>query len=260
MVSKYTPLTDSQWAEISDFFYNDNPYTYEVRDIFDAIRYITRTGVQWRNLPDQFPPHDSVYYYYRKWKRNRKLEHINDYLNRLERERETGRETTPSLGLIDSQSVRLSPMIATARGIDGGKNVNGRKRTILTDTRGRVWRCEVHAANVADAKAGVDLAEPDLKTQMPRLSKVLGDTSYNHIFRLHIEREEGLKYGKSERKRNTKGFELEVKRWVVERSFSWWNFHRRLVKDYERSPESSEMFVYMANIETILNSMHRNET
>lgn len=256
MTSSYARLTDSQWDEIKEFFYDDNPYEYRVRDLFDAIRYITRTGVQWRNLPKEFPPFKSVNYYFNKWKKNRKFEWINDRLNRLERERLADKAPSPSLGVIDSQSVRLSPMIGNQRGTDGGKQVNGRKRTILTDTRGRVWRCEVHPANTHDSTAGKDLLQPDLKTQMPRLSKVLGDAPYNREFKLALETEAGVKFEKSERKAGTIGFVVEVKRWVVERSFAWWNFFRRLVKDYERTVESSEMFVYLANIEMILNSMH----
>lgn len=255
MTDKFRPLTDDQWNQIKHFFRNDSPYEYEIRNIFDAIRYQTRTGCQWRNLPNCYPPFESVYYYFRKWKRSRLFEQINDYLNRRERVEVHGRADNPSLGLIDSQSVKLSPMIKKDRGTDGGKKVNGRKRTILTDTLGRVWRCEVHAANVHDGKAGTDLIQPDLRTQMPRLAKILGDSSYNGYFRWQVEQEQGVDYETPQREHRSRGFVVQVKRWVVERSFAWWNFFRRLVKDYERTTESSEMFVYMANIEIVLHSL-----
>lgn len=78
-------------------------------------------------------------------------------------------------------------MIAKDRGTDGGKLVNGRKRTILSDTQGYVGYCEVHAANIHDGKAGSDMLDRDITTQMPRLSKVLGDTAYNGHFRIVLE-------------------------------------------------------------------------
>ncbi|MFT5999564.1 MAG: hypothetical protein ACI81P_002022, partial [Neolewinella sp.] len=83
-----------------------------------------------------------------------------------------------SLLLVDAQSVKLTPMIGANRGIDGGKWINGRKRSILTDTLGRIWRVEVHAVNVHDGRAGLDLIYPDFTTQMPRATKLLADSAY----------------------------------------------------------------------------------
>jgi hypothetical protein len=80
--------------------------------------------------------------------------------------------------LVDAQSVKLTPMIGANRGIDGGKWINGRKRSILTDTLGRIWRVEVHAVNVHDGRAGLDLIYPDFTTQMPRATKLLADSAY----------------------------------------------------------------------------------
>ena len=80
---------------------------------------------------------------FNKWSRDYTLEKMNESLNRLERQIVHNRESSPSLVLVDSQSVRLDPRIGADRGIDGGKKVNGRKRSILTDTIGRIWRVEV---------------------------------------------------------------------------------------------------------------------
>ena len=100
-----------------------------MRDVFDAILYVTRSGIQWRNLSEtNFPHWQAVYYYFDKWKKAGTLEQINLALNELER-LQNEREAKPSLGLADSQSIKLAPRIGKNRGIDGNKKVNGRKRT-----------------------------------------------------------------------------------------------------------------------------------
>ncbi|WP_371930984.1 transposase [Lewinella sp. JB7] len=134
---------------------------HDLRAVFDAILWLTRTGCQWRNLDRQFPPWKVVHYYFSKWSRDHTLETLNDAVNRRERDLLPERQTTPSLLLVDAQSARLLPRIGQDRGTDGGKWINGRKRSILTDTRGRIRRVEVHAANVHDGVAGLDLIYPD---------------------------------------------------------------------------------------------------
>ena len=158
MAQQYARLTDSQWDQFKSFLPIQRKH--DLRDVFNAILWITRTGCQWRNLDRQFPPWQVVHYYFSKWSRDHTLETMNDALNRQERELVFARESTPSLLLVDAQSVRLLPRIGCERGIDGGKWVNGRKRSILTDTLGRLGRVEVHAANVHDGITGLDLIYP----------------------------------------------------------------------------------------------------
>ena len=258
MQKRFQALSDRQWELIKQFFATKRTRKYSLRRIWDAIRYITRCGIQWRNLPTCFPPYQTVYYYFRKWKNNGFLEELNEKINRIERRILPNRADSPSLLLVDSQSVRLAPFMDQARGLDANKKINGRKRTIITDVLGRVWRCGVHAANVADGKAGIDVIEPDLRTQMERVEKILGDNAYNGVFAERVNGEIGIIFEKSKRQEGKRGFVPEVKRWVVERSFAWMNFYRRLVKDYERTVESSEMFVYMANIEMTLTAIDQN--
>ena len=94
---------------------------YDLRDVFDALLWITRTGCQWRNLDRQFSPWQVVHYHFIKWSRDHTLETVNDALNRRERELVLARQSTPSLFLVDAQSVRLLPRSGHQRGIDGGK-------------------------------------------------------------------------------------------------------------------------------------------
>ena len=258
MTKQWTRLTDSQWDEIKDFLPIHRKRKHSLRDVMDAILWMVRTGCQWRNLPDQFPPYRTVFYYFNKWSKDHTIESINDALNRLERRVVHQRKESPALLLVDSQSVRLAPRIGSHRGIDGGKWVNGRKRSILTDTMGRTWRVEVHAANVHDGKAGCDLIYPDFTTQMPRASKLLGDNAYGGQFAELMSELDQVEFECPSRPEGSKGFVVEAKRWVVERSFAWMNFFRRITKDLERTIQNSASWIFMANIQMVISSIERN--
>lgn len=256
MTKQWARLTDSQWDQVKLYLTADRKRKYALRDIFDAILWLVRTGAQWRNLASRFPPYRSVFYYFSKWSRDGTLETVNDALNRLERVVVHQRQDSPSLLLVDAQSVRLSPMIGNERGIDGGKWINGRKRSILADTLGRIWRVEVHAANVHDGLAGIDLIYPDCRTQMPRAEKLLADKAYPGQFAdLMAGLVDTVIFECPARPEGIKGFVVEAKRWVVERSFAWLNFYRRVTKDLERTVQSSVAFLYLANIQMVLSSI-----
>lgn len=257
MTQQYARLTDSQWDQVKSFLPIRRKRKHDLRDVFNAILWLTRTGCQWRNLDRQFPPWQVVHYYFSKWSRDHTLETMNDALNRRERELVFARHSTPSLLLADAQSVRLLPRIGHQRGIDGGKWVNGRKRSILTDTLGRVWRVEVHAANVHDAVAGLDLIYPDFTGQLPRAEKLVADSAYTGQFAAMMQRLDRVAFECSLRDPGRRGFVVEPRRWVVERTFAWWNWYRRLIKDYERTIENSASFVLMANIQMVLSSLGR---
>lgn len=259
MSKQYARLTDSQWAKVKPYLNTDRARKYDLRDIVDAILWLARTGAQWRNLDSQFPPHKSVFYYFSKWSRKGTLEGINEELNRLERQKVHGREACPSLVLIDAQSVRLDPRIGANRGIDGGKWVNGRKRTILTDTLGRVWRVSVAAGNVHDGVAGLEVLEPNLTGQMERVTKVLADSAYRGQFADALaEVDPGVAFEVPERPEGVKGFVIEKQRWVVERSFAWLAFFRRVTRDHERTIQNAATWVLVANMQMVLSSLERN--
>jgi len=130
-----------------------------------------------------------------------------------------GREASPSLGLVDSQSIKLSPMIGHERGIDGNKKVNGRKRHILTDTQGRIYKVYSHAANKHDSPQGVNLLD-GIQEDLERIACIMTDKTYQGTFARAVEAL-GLNFEVPQRPEGTKGFVVEAKRWVVERSFAW---------------------------------------
>ena len=169
----------------------------------------------------------------------------------------------PSIFSIDSQSVRrsgvkLAPMIWEYRGLDPHKRVNGRKRQFVVDSGGRLWVAHVHAANEADGPVAAHLVE-DLIHVGDRLEKVYGDGAYGGQF-AHTLAEWGIDFERASRPESTRGFVPIAKRWVVELvrrcgSIAWTNFFRRIVKDYEYTLSSSVGWLYLANIQFMLQRM-----
>lgn len=215
----------------------------------DALLYIVRTGCQWRNLPPGFPKWQSVYWYFSRWKKSNVFAQINVFLNQLDR-KANEKDGNPSAFCIDSQSVKLSPMIFEKRGLDANKKVNGRKRQLLVDTDGRIWFAHVHAANEPDGAAALNFSA-DILCQDERLKRIHGDQAYNGVFARKMK-EFNIKFEKASRPESAKGFVPVAKRWVVERSIAWTNFFRRIVKDYEYTVSSSVAWIILANIQLML--------
>ena len=224
----------------------------------DAILYILRTGCQWRNLPNVYPNWQAVFWYFSKWKKTNIFADINISLNKQDR-KNNGRDENPAIFSIDSQSVKLSPMIWENRGIDAHKKVNGRKRQLLpgrraVDSSGRLWFARIHAANLHDGAAALGFM-PDIICQNERLVKIYGDQAYAGVFADEIEKYE-IKFEKAAKPESSKGFVPVAKRWVVERTIAWSNFFRRIVKDYEYTVSSSTGWLYLANIQIMLQRIH----
>jgi putative transposase len=165
------------------------------------------------------------------------------------------REPTPSAAVLDSQSVETATMVNTEVGYDGGKQVKGRKRHLLVDTLELVMMVVVTAANVneRDGARRVFMKLYQIRQRFPRLVRIWVDGGYSG--------EEFMRWVMDTyrwilevvlRPQTAQGFEVLPKRWVVERTFGWFNWCRRLSKDYEILPETSEAFIYVAMIRILL--------
>ena len=251
MQTHYKRLTASQWENIKEYLPVQRKRKYDLREIVNGILWQLRIGAQWRNIPDNFPPWESIYYYFRKWKKDGTLQKMNEGLNRKERKRQ-GKDSTPSMLSIDSQSVKLGPFINESRGIDGNKRINGRKRHVVTDTLGLVWGVVVHAANLPDGSMANQVIEP-LIGYLDTMKKILADAAYKIEFMDWVaENVLGVEVEISSKPPSVKGFVPVKWRWVTEQTFGRFNFFRRLDKDHERTVQSSEAWVLWHNCQTIL--------
>lgn len=247
-------LTETQYELIKDLI--PPPKTggrnreVDMWQVLNAIFYILVEGVRWRGLPGDFPPWQTVYTYFRNWRIDGTWLLIHDTIRdwtRIEMER----HPSPSEGAIDSQSVKSAAGVSTSVGFDGGKLIKGRKRFITVDTLGLVLRVLVTAANVDERSGGKQVLKrlKQSNLRISRLTTIWVDGGFGGepflqwvmdfcrwIVQVVLRPEQ------------TKGFVLLKKRWVVERTFGWLMGCRRLVRDYELLPQTSETFMYLAMI------------
>jgi len=212
------------------------------------MMYVLQGGIAWRNLPHDFPAWETVYSYFRRWEAEGTWEAVNHILVRNTR-RAAGRDPEPSAGIIDAQTVRCTPQ-AGVRGIDAGKSTNGRKRNILVDTMGLLLVVLVTTGNIQDREGGFATLWY-AKKRFPRLKHVWADGGYTG--QLVIWAKNMLSWTLEIVKRSeNKKFQMLPRRWVVERSFAWLTRSRRLVRDYEGRPHTTEAWCYIANIRLML--------
>lgn len=227
-------LTDAQWERIAAHVpkpkSGGRPASVERWEIVNAIASVVREGITWRALPHDFPSWRTVYHDFRLWRDDGTWQTIHNALRDATRQA-AGRETSPAAAILDAQSVKTVEQPATGRGDDGGKRVTGRKRHLAVDTLGRLLVVVVTAANVGDRTGARLVADAGYhRHPLTEWLRALGGWT------LEIVR--GVT--------NRDGVRIEPKRWIVERTLGWLNRYRRLRKDDEAHPETSEVMILIA--------------
>jgi putative transposase len=274
-------LSDAEWALVAPLLPPPQrvgrPRTHPRRALLDAIFYLVRTGCQWRLLPQEYPPWRTVYHYWRVWRLDGTWARLHAALRERVRV-QAGRDAQPGAGALDSQSVKMAG-VGGVRGYDGFKKVRGRKRHLLVDTQGLVLRAWVSPADLGD-RAAVPPLLAGAASEFPRLQHVWLDRGYTGSATAWIARELGWTTavtGVTPRRSvwtdwpgplpvdwltrgptGTLGAAGPPRsRWVVERTFAWLGQSRRLARDYERLPATSEITIAAAMSRLMLRRLAR---
>ena len=253
-----TDLTYEQWKLLEPLIpqakKGGRPRSTNMREVVNAILYILVAGCAWYMLPHDFPNFKTVYHYFREWRIKGNWEEIHEHLRLWTRAIEN-RESSPSAAILDSQSVKTATMINQEVGYDSGKKTKGRKRHLLVDTLGLLIGLVVTGANLPE-RAGAKLVFEKIKQQKQRFNRLIRiwvDGGYKgQDFMKSVMDNYGWVLETILRSDDVTGFEVLPRRWVVERTFGWFNWCRRLNKDYEVLPETSEAMIHIAMIRLML--------
>lgn len=249
-----TCLTDPQWELIEPFMpapkKRGKKRQVNLRAVVNAILYISRTGCQWRNLPHDFPAKSTVWDYFALFQKDGTWHRILDALRRQVRVA-AGRESEPRTAAIDSQTVATHHQGQDST-VDGGKNVKGRKRHIVVCSMGLLLAVVVTAANLHEGMQAPGVLGKLSGKTTSRLEKVYADSKFHCRGVWDWEKRPEVNYKIVVVKREGKEFKRLPQRWVVERTFAWLGWNRRLSKDYERTTASSEAWCEISMMHLML--------
>ena len=242
-------LTDVQWLILESLIppakRGGRRRSVNMREIVNAVFYVLRSGCAWRMLPHDFPPWQTVYGYFSSWRKEGVWEAMNDALCEAVRQ-QAGRNTEPSAAIIDSQSVKTT-------------EVKGRKRHTMVDVMGLLLVVVVHKASIQERAGAKLLLLRAVQKGFERLALIWADGGYSGQPMIDWVRQlAGWVFEVIKRSDETTGFVILPRRWVVERTFAWLGRYRRLSKDYEQLPETSEAMIYSAMVHIMLRRLARN--
>lgn len=269
-----TDLTDAEWALLCDLFERNGgrgkPSVHERRVLLNACLYVVRTGCAWRLLPKSFPPWRAVYKAFRGWAHAGTFETMHDRLRQQWRSR-IGRTPEPTAAIIDAQSTRSTPQ-GGGTGFDAGKKVKGRKRHLVVDTLGLLLAVTVTAASVQD-RDGAAPVVAQACAKVPGLKALFADAAYGGRCAESIEKTHGIAVNIVRHPGNrttgswqtaqqplwpevaAKGFVVQAKRWVVERTHAWNERARRLIAHHDRSNWAPVAWVWLTEARILATRM-----
>lgn len=232
-------VSDDEWAFVAPYLTlmtQDAPQReHALREVFNGVRWLARTGAQWRMLPNDLPPWYTVYQQTQRWINAGVFEALVHDLRMLLREI-ADRAQQPTAAIFDSRTLQSSPESGSRAGYDGAKRRRGSKVHLAVDTLGQLLALVVTPANDQDRAQVAELAHQVQEVTGEMVEVAFVDQGYTgeqpaaaadaHAIRLEVVKLPTAK----------RGFVLLPRRWVVERSFGWMARFRRLARDYERLP------------------------
>jgi transposase len=242
-------VTDDEWAFVAPYLIlmkEDAPQRdHELRAVFNGLRWIIRTGAQWRMMPNDLPPWYTVYQQAQRWIAAGVFEDMVHDLRALSRLAK-GRKEQPSAVIFDGRTVQSTPESGERAGYDGYKRKKGSKIHIAVDTLGFLLAAYVTPANEQERAQVKELAKAVQEVTQNSVEVAFVDQGYTGDDPKNDAQESGIELIVVKLAEAKKGFVLLPRRWVVERSFAWTSRFRRLARDFERTPETFRSLHFLA--------------
>ena len=247
--------SDADWEFLAPYLTlmrEDAPQReYSLRDVFDAMRYVVRTGCQWDFLPHDFPPWTAVYQQARRWITARVFEEITHDLRMILRMVD-GREAQPTAAILDARTLQSTPESGGRAGFDGAKKKKGSKVHMAVDTLGHLLALMVTAANEQERAQVAELTAKLQEVTGGTVEVAFVDQGYTGKTPANEAQANKIELIVVKHTEAKRGFVLLPRRWVVERSFGWLGRFRRLARDYERLAETLAGWHWLAFLTLLL--------
>jgi len=234
-------VSDDEWSFVAPYLTlmtEDAPQReHSLREVFNGLRWIVRTGAQWRMMPHDLPPWAAVYQQTQRWLKAGVFEAIVNDLRVLLRLAQ-GRNEQPSASIFDSRTLQSSPESGHRAGYDGAKRRKGSKVHLAVDTLGNLLALHITPADEQDRAQVGELAAAVQEVTGHHVELAFVDQGYTGDEPAQAAQEQGIRLEVIKLPQAKRGFVLLPRRWVVERSFAWMTRFRRLARDFERLPET----------------------
>jgi transposase len=251
-------VTDAEWEYLLPYLAlmrEDAPQrVYPLRDLFNAMRYVVRTGCQWRFLPHDFPPWTAVYQQARRWMQAGVFEHITHDLRAIVRFLDD-RNPEPSATILDGRTLQSTPESGGRAGYDGAKKKKGSKVHAAVDTLGNLLALTITPANEQERAQVSELAKKVQEVTGGTVEVAFVDQGYTGEDAARDAKQEGIRLEVVKHTEAKRGFVLLPRRWVVERSFGWAGRFRRLTRDYERLAATLAGWHWLAFVALLLGKL-----
>jgi transposase len=234
-------VSDDEWAFVAPYLTlmtEDAPQRdYPLREVFNALRWLVRTGSPWRYVPNDLPPWYTVYQQAQRWFAAGCFEAIVHDVRAILRLAQ-GRKKEPTATIFDGRTLQSTPESGGRAGFDGHKMKKGSKVHIAVDTLGYLLALLVTPANEQERAQVEELAQAVQNVTDDNIEIAFVDQGYTGPTPQQAAQEQGIHLEVIKLPQAKKGFVLLPRRWVVERSFAWTSRFRRLARDYERLEET----------------------